>query len=52
MCQGVLGQKRVHGWKRVNGTIEKEQAECMHHGVYGRKRAYGLKGVQDTIEKE
>ena len=45
MCHGVHGQKRVHSWIRVHGTIEKEQAECVSHGVHGQKR------VQGSIEK-
>ena len=39
MCHGVQGRKRVHGWEKVHGTIEKEGAELATQSVCVTKGA-------------
>ena len=51
MRHGVPSWKRVHGWKTVHGTIEKEEAECVRHGVHGRKSSRAEKGSQYNGKK-
>ena len=42
-------EKSSH-WKKVHGTIEKEQVKCVRQGVHGQKRVHGRKRVHGTIE--